>query len=118
MSKKIAYIASPVRDYYENFPENKIEMMVEHAKKISQEAKKMGYIPISPVIMFVDIYDDEMNREEVLSDDLCILERCDAFVYRHSDLKKSAGMQKELECAKELGLEIIDIEERNNATRD
>lgn len=111
MSKKIAYIASPVRDYYENFPENKIEMMVEHAKKISQEAKKMGYIPISPVIMFVDIYDDEMNREEVLSDDLCILERCDAFVYRHSDLKKSVGMQKELECAKELGLEIIDIEE-------
>lgn len=108
--KKIAYIASPVAFFFISRTEKQGERVAKtYAKRLSEEAKKMGFIPVSCPIMFLGLYNESVEREQALDDSLSVMKKCDVFFYKKDDVAKSRGIQNELKVAKEIGMEIVEI---------
>lgn len=110
---KLSYIASPVKVYFEKYPDDK-EIANEYAYlKALQNMREFKriygnkYIPISAPLLFLKVYDENTEREEAFQAGLEILKRCDVFAYTVDDYMKSKGIRDEYKLAKELGLEIV-----------
>lgn len=119
--KKIAYVASQVSVFYEihkndaNLPRNERESselsanVRKNATDLCLEALKRGFIPLSTPKIFDCVYDEVKEREIALQDCLTLLQRCDVFLYSKSQQLKSKGITLELEEAKRLNLEIVEL---------
>lgn len=106
---KLAYIASPIAYFYVGRPANSAKNVAKRvARELAKSAKRRGYAPISAPLALLDVYNEQEEREQAFEVALQILKKCDVFFYNKDDLPKSEGMKKELEIAKELGLEIIE----------
>lgn len=112
-NNKLSYIASPVKVYFEKYPDDK-EIANEYAYlKALQNMREFKriygnkYIPISAPLLFLKVYDENTEREEAFQAGLEILKRCDVFAYNVDDYMKSKGIRDEYKLAKELGLEIV-----------
>lgn len=110
---KLTYIASPVKVYFEKYPDDK-EIANEYAylKALQnmREFKRIygnNYIPISAPLLFLKVYDENTEREEAFQAGLEILKKCDVFAYKADDYIKSKGIRDEYKLAKELDIEII-----------
>lgn len=110
---KLAYIASPVKVYFERFSDDK-EIANEHAYlKALQNMREFkmiyrnNYIPISAPLLFLKVYDENTEREKAFHAGLEILKKCDVFAYKAEDYIVSKGIRDEYKIAKELSLEIV-----------
>lgn len=85
------------------------------AKKLAiaecQKVIKAGYIPISPVLAFGEVFDESADREKAINAGLELLSHC-SYIYfsTHADAARSQGMKKEREYANELGLTELDFD--------
>lgn len=109
---KLAYIASPVKVYFERYIDKEIANEHAYLKALQnvREFKRIyenKYIPISTPLMFLKVYDENTEREEAFKAGLEILKKCDIFVYNVNDYIKSKGIRDEYKLAKELGLKIF-----------
>ncbi|WP_305862489.1 DUF7768 domain-containing protein [Helicobacter cholecystus] len=106
--KLICYVASPLKNVLEldNYTPKAWERVMELAENGCRAVKEMGYIPLSPVLLFAKVYCEESEREKALKDGLALLGRCHCF-YEVKSAYKSEGMQKEREVAKQLGLTLL-----------
>lgn len=109
MAMRLVYVASPYaalrcREEDRNYLARKI------AVKECKRVIKAGYIPISPVLMFSELFDEKTQRQEVIKAGLELLRGC-AYVYfsLHPDARFSEGMKKEREYARELGTTELDF---------
>ncbi|MGP1579962.1 MAG: DUF1937 family protein [Wolinella sp.] len=110
MRGKLVYLASPFRAitcserdrlYYAR------RVALEEAKKL----KSHGYIPLSPVLLFGEIYNEQKERELALKAGLALLETCDyIYVSTHRDAKNSEGIKAELAHAEKLGIIELRLE--------
>ena len=110
---KLTYIASPVKVYFERYPDDK-EIANEHAflkalKNMREFRRNYGnnYIPISAPLLFLKVYDENTEREEAFHAGLELLKKCDVFGYKAEDYVVSKGIREEYKIAIELGLEIV-----------
>lgn len=106
--KLICYVASPVKNVLEleNYTPKAWQRVMDIAESGCKEVKEMGYIPLSPVLLFARVYCEESEREEALEDALALLSRCHCF-YEVKSAYKSEGVQKEREVAIGLGLTLL-----------
>ena len=99
--KKLIYICSPLRgDYQEN---------QRKAKQHCREALQAGYIPIAPHIYFTQFLDDENpdERQQGMAAGLELLQMCqELWAYIPPGGLPSSGMQQEISCAIEQGIEV------------
>jgi len=85
------------------------------AKKLAiaecQKVIKAGYIPISPVLAFGEVFDESVDRDKAINAGLELLSHC-SYIYfsTHADAARSQGMKKEREYANELGLTELDFD--------
>ena len=85
------------------------------AKKLAiaecQKVIKAGYIPISPVLAFGEVFDESVDRDKAVNAGLELLSHC-SYIYfsTHADAARSQGMKKEREYANELGLTELDFD--------
>ena len=85
------------------------------AKKLAiaecQKVIKAGYIPISPVLAFGEVFDESVDRDKAISAGLELLSHC-SYIYfsTHADAARSQGMKIEREYANELGLTELDFD--------
>lgn len=107
-SKLICYVASPLKNILEleNYTPKAWQRAIDLAENGCRAVKEMGYIPLSPVLLFAKVYCEEKQREEALKDGLALLSKCHCF-YEVKSAYKSEGMQKEREAAKDLGLTLL-----------
>ena len=85
------------------------------AKKLAiaecQKVIKAGYIPISPVLAFGEVFDEGVDRDKAVNAGLELLSHC-SYIYfsTHADAARSQGMKIEREYANELGLTELDFD--------
>ena len=85
------------------------------AKKLAiaecQKVIKAGYIPISPVLAFGEVFDESADREKAINAGLELLSHC-SYIYfsTHADAARSQGMKIAREYANELGLTELDFD--------
>lgn len=110
--KKLVCVGTPIKHYYDVFDKAQATRLARrHAIEVSKEVIKRWhhYTPIAPALNLLDLYCEKTEREEAFCSALAILMQCKAYAYRKCDLLLSEGMHKELELAKKLGLEIIEL---------
>ena len=74
------------------------------ARVYSRYAVEQGVVPIAPHLLLPQFLSEETERELAISMDILILSRCDAlWVFGN---EPSAGMQMEIEFAKQKGIPI------------
>ncbi|PAF49594.1 hypothetical protein BKH41_02715 [Helicobacter sp. 12S02232-10] len=110
--RTFCYVASPyasVRRALE--PMDWVSIVRGYALKGARHAKMMGFIPISPILCFDGVYNEESERLEVLADGLEFLRNCQSIIEIKTPYSNnSEGMKKELALAKSLGLSHYCIE--------
>ena len=110
---KNVYIISPYRavlDHKE--PRSFAEYLaIKYARTGCSFIKKLGYVPISPILAFQGIYEEYEERETI--DKACeiMLLACDAIhVVKTPYNEFSKGIKRELEIAAENNIPIIEVE--------
>lgn len=74
------------------------------AREYSRYAVDRGVVPIAPHLLLPQFLSEETERDLAISMDIQILSKCDAlWVFGN---KPSAGMQKEIDFAKQKGIPI------------
>lgn len=110
MSKRTArlvYVATPYAGLRCS-EENRTKIAKEVALKECKRVKEAGYIPVSPILMWGELFDENSDRKTLLTAGLELLSVC-SYVYfsSHPSSAYSAGMRAEREYAKELGISEI-----------
>ena len=107
---RMVYVATPyaglnVSDINRPFAAKKLA--IAECRKVI----KAGYIPISPVLAFGEVFDESADREKAINAGLELLSHC-SYIYfsTHADAARSQGMKKEREYANELGLTELDFD--------
>ena len=107
---RMVYVATPyaglnVSDINRPFAAKKLA--IAECRKVI----KAGYIPISPVLAFGELFDESADREKAINAGLELLSHC-SYIYfsTHADAARSQGMKKEREYANELGLTELDFD--------
>lgn len=110
--KTFCYVASPYGSVKRALePMDWVSITRAYALKGAKHAKMMGYLPISPILCFDGVYDEESERLEVLADGLELLRNCQSILEVKTPYSKdSSGMKEELALAKSLGLSHYAIE--------
>ena len=116
MKKKLVYIASPVRAVYEEYDRanhgehgTDTDCINDYANEGIRRVYNAGHIPISPVMIFSNIYDEFEEREEILEACKLLLSRCDEIMVIDTPYNKySEGIKIELALAKELGITQVE----------
>ena len=106
----MVYLASPFRAITCNDRDR-----LYYARRVAlEEAKKLkshGYIPLSSVLLFGEIYNEQKERERALLSGRMLLECCDyIYVSTHKDSAKSEGIKAELAHAEKLGIIELKLE--------
>ena len=89
------------------------------AKKLAiaecQKVIKAGYIPISPVLAFGEVFDESVDRDKAVNAGLELLSYC-SYIYfsTHADAVRSQGMKAEREYARELGVTELDFSQNQD----
>jgi len=111
MSKKIVYVASPVR-YILSIcfdPKKASEIIIGLALKGCDRVREAGHIPFSPVLAFNGVYDEFKERKKIEEACETLLRRCDEILVVESRYNQySEGIKKELALAKELGITQVE----------
>ena len=107
---RMVYVATPyaglnVSDINRPFAAKKLA--IAECRKVI----KAGYIPISPVLAFGEVFDESADRDKAINAGLELLSHC-SYIYfsTHADAARSQGMKKEREYANELGLTELDFD--------
>ncbi|MCW6680864.1 DUF4406 domain-containing protein [Aerococcaceae bacterium NML130460] len=89
--KHLAYICAPFR--------GDVKQNIERAKEYARYVYELGYIPVTPHVMFPFLEDDNpAERESAMQMDLELLSKCDV-IYFFDEI--SEGMEKEIAFARE-----------------
>lgn len=107
---KLLYVASPIAVFHNNGSNNPQEECQDYARHLCSVAKNAGFIPVNAALNFVGVYSEENEREVALECAFELLKKCDAIAYTEQDYLISSGIQKEVELAKELGMDIYIID--------
>lgn len=102
----MVYIASPYAKL------SKAEAISE-ARKASLQVKRMGFVPISTVLMWDDVYDEKAgdDRDRVIDAGLDVLSACEyIYVHKCDGWDESEGIKSELEYAKMKNIPEIEFE--------
>lgn len=93
--QKVAFICSP-------YAKLDILVALDIARLVAIKAKEDGFIPISPVIAFDNIYKEtnQKEREIVLRASEAVLMKCDIVYVAQTQYKISDGMNREISLAK------------------
>ena len=87
------------------------------ARRYSRFAVDRGAIPIAPHLLLPQYMEEETERDLAIQSDLEILKRCDELWVFGAEERLSAGMEAELNTAKDLGMVIrfftVDMKEDN-----
>lgn len=104
----ICYVASPVRSVLElhDFRPEGYKRARELAILGASEVKNKGFIPLSPVLLFLHVYFEGSERAKALEDGLALLSRCHCF-YEVKSTYESEGIKKEKEVALSLGIQLL-----------
>ena len=113
---KKVYVASPVRPVFDACMTNgeALQWILGYAKGGCKTVKKMGFLPISPILAFDGVYDEFTEREHI--DQACeeLLISCDAIYVVQTDYnKESKGIARELEIAQRYGIPTLYVKEGN-----
>ena len=107
---RMVYVATPyaglnVSDINRPFAAKKLA--IAECRKVI----KAGYIPISPVLAFGEVFDESADRDKAINAGLELLSHC-SYIYfsTHADAARSQGMKIEREYANELGLTELDFD--------
>ena len=107
---RMVYVATPyaglnVSDINRPFAAKKLA--IAECRKVI----KAGYIPISPVLAFGEVFDESVDRDKAVNAGLELLSHC-SYIYfsTHTDAARSQGMKIEREYANELGLTELDFD--------
>jgi hypothetical protein len=117
--QKLVYVASPVRTIMRSshFPDiYHARSAIRHfAVKTCEKIKEAGHIPISPALLFEDIYCEVMERDKIMSSCKRLLEVCDEICVAGCYYsKESEGIKQELAWAKEIGITQVGYGEVEN----
>ena len=111
MKKTKVYVASPVRYILDTLKgmgfsqEKAMESVQKMALNGCANVKKMGFVPISPILAFNGVYEEYSERERI--DEACeaLLLGCDyIYVVQTPYNDKSKGIARELELAQQYGI--------------
>ena len=93
--QKVAFICSP-------YARLDILVALDIARLVAIKAKDDGYIPLSPVIAFDNIYKETnaREREVVLKASESLLMKCEIVYVAQTQYKISDGMKREINLAK------------------
>ena len=112
---RMVYVATPyaglnVSDINRPFAAKKLA--IAECRKVI----KAGYIPISPVLAFGEVFDESVDRDKAVNAGLELLSHC-SYIYfsTHTDAARSQGMKKEREYANELGLTELDFSQNQTS---
>lgn len=109
---RLVYVATPYAGLRGVSESNRPFLAKRIAKDTCKRVKEAGYTPISPILAFSEIFDEQKDRERVLEAGLELLSHC-SYVYfydLHPDSHLSEGMKKEREYARELGITELDLD--------
>ena len=102
MKNKTCYICLPISNHEDT--------LFERAEKASEEVRKLGYKPVTPMEINNEtpetIYDHSNRGFEELGNDITALLECDA-IYCCAGFVNSKGCMTEYHCAKIYGKKII-----------
>ena len=98
---KLVYICSP-------YATGDVKENVEKAKEYCKLALKEGFVPVAPHLLYPQFLcdEDEAEREQGLSCGIALLEVC-AEVWVFGNQKKSEGMQREIEYARNKKKKVV-----------
>lgn len=110
---KKVYIISPYRAVLDRKkPQNFAEYLaIKYARTGCSFIKKLGYVPISPILAFHGVYEEYEERETI--DQACeaMLLTCDAIHVVHTPYNQySNGIKRELEIAAQNNIPMIEVE--------
>ena len=111
MSKKLVYVASPVKAVYDLvFNENDANFVIKNlAIAGCKRVKKAGFTPVSPVLMFNEIYDENTERDRIIQACEEVLKKCDEIMVVSSSYNEySKGIKYEIEFANKLGITQVE----------
>lgn len=116
--KKLVYIASPFKALAKEKNIEEVALFdkaIREAIKGARVVKNAGFIPLSPILNFAPLFDEEKERKEVLEAGLELLRCCDyIYVHKCKGWESSRGIQKELRFAEKNC--ILELEIENLAT--
>ena len=112
MENKIkVYVASPVRPILDTLKdmgfsqESAMEPVRAMAIHGCEDVKKMGFVPISPILAFNGVYEEYSEREHIDAACEALLLACDyIYVVETPYNDKSKGIARELELAQQYGI--------------
>lgn len=97
--KNLTYIAVP----YSADPELGVELSVTYSKKV----REMGFVPLSPILAFSSLFDNDSEYEQALECCCDALSHCGQVMFVVVNGKLSRGQRIEYDHALELGIPII-----------
>ena len=108
------YVASPVRPILEDetikSPFRQFQKVIAFARLGCEMVKRMGHIPISPILAFDGVYDEFTERDKIDAACEALLLSCDAiYVVPTPYNAQSKGIARELEIAEKNGIEILEV---------
>lgn len=113
----LVYVASPIAVFHNKEIKNPQKECQDYARHLCSVAKNAGFIPVNAALNFVGVYSEENEREVALECAFELLKKCDAIAYTEQDYLISSGIQKEVELAKELGMDIYIIDWRKQSIK-
>lgn len=106
---KLVYVMSPYKDVKPTRYKTARGVAEAIALKACEEVKTAGFVPISPVLAFENVYSEE-RRDEVMEACFVLLNKCDLFYVARSEFTgASEGIKQELAWAKELQINELKI---------
>jgi hypothetical protein len=108
---RIVYIASPVRAVYDAMMhlDDAHNKTIELARKGCAVVKTAGHIPLSPVLVFDGVFDENLERDAVMEACFALLAKCDEiYVVQSTVTANSKGIKAELALAKKLGITEVE----------
>lgn len=108
----VIYVSSPYKAVLESIEDKQEaqEKIISYALQGAAAIKEMGYTPLSPVLCFEGVYQEESERELALKGSLELLKVCDGVLFVSTPYSSlSSGMALELESAKKLGIQIYEM---------
>ncbi|MDR0579610.1 MAG: DUF1937 family protein [Campylobacteraceae bacterium] len=108
---KMVYVASPVRAILERimYLDDAHREIIETAREAARVVKNAGHIPISPALLWFEVFNDYKDRELLMDYCKFLLAKCaEIYVAKSKYSKFSTGIQKEIEWAREFGLTQVE----------
>lgn len=117
--QKLVYVASPYKglEFKDELSKRAVKECANfrgivaklEALEACKRLKFYGYIPISPILAFEELYSEATERKKVLEAGFTLLRACDhIYIHKCDGWDKSEGIQKELKKAEQWGITEIE----------